>query len=520
MTDLGKTQAEWNQFLGREVGELLLSPLRYLREAEDKFRLQRVQLVNWNDRASATPHITALTLAGINYGVNTSAAGRLFVRFVANGANWDVTLYKATGGGAGDAVAWAENIAASGTAALVALNSSGVSGSITLGATITGDTTDLHQIIVDVDFPARLPVVLSEDGTIEDDPFTRRDIAACYTRVAARLAGAKQDIRDTFARVMLASDGNQQARGNAFAGTAYNQFSAEVFAEDGDGNVTVSRTGLNYFLKDAMRDETTGGEQDVAKRTVSAGAGAFDSGNDGQGTVASHTPLENAVAARWVFECDDDTLGAERFRYLAVSTDGRVIARGTNGPVVGQQWSGPGGFGPITVVPTLSKTDGSSVLEAASTAAITGENSTNTNDGDIYGKVEANGSNWDVSFFKAESRHISTLVAKATNVAAGATFRATPQNQSGLTIDWELAASVSAVSDIVLSRNPFKRQNATGRADMFSVEVTVAANPGLYQTILAEELNAALNSDTAGSESISDDYVKRGTFVPYITQDN
>lgn len=522
MSNLGRSAAEWKALVGEELAGLILAPMRELRELEDKFTLERTQIRNLGDRASATPHITALTLSGVVYGTNTSADGKIYVRFVVDGSGWDVNIYKATGGGGGDLVAHVDALAASGTAALVADNSSGLSGSITLGATITGDTSDNHVLEVVVDYPARLPMVLTQDGTVEDDQFSRRDLQAAYAEVAGLIRQAKARLRAVTERWALASAGNPVARGNAFTGTSYTVLASDGVSEDSDGNVTRTRTGWFYFLKDAMEDEGTGGEQDVVRRVLAAGAGSFDSGNDGSGTVSSHTPLENALPGTWVFECSDATLGAERFSYLFTSTDSTVIERGTAGPVVGQQWSGPRGFGPITVTRTLTKSnDGSNnVFAATSGCTVTGENSSNTNDGDIYVSTTANGSNWDISFYKASSRHSSTLVAKATNVAASAAFTATPQNASGLTIAWTLGGTVSAVSNVTLSLNPFKAENANGVPDKFTVAVTLSAGAGLIQTILAEEFGAFLNSDTSGSESISDGCAKAGTFTAYLVQDN
>ena len=520
MTNLAKTQAEWTRLLGRELGGLLLAPLRELRELADKFTRERTQIINIGDRASATPHITALTLTGVDYDTNTSSEGRLWVRFVANADNWDVTFY--TAAGASGAVTKATNVAASGTGVLVAQNASGLTGSITLGATIAGDITDLHQVLAMVDYPARLPKVLTQDGTVEDDIFSRRDIAAAYVQAAAKIRSAKEDIKRAVGLVLLASSGNPKARGNAFAGTAFTSIATDSPTEDGDGNVTRSRSGLAYYLADAMRDELTGGEQDVVRRVLAAGAGSFDSGNDGLGTVAAHTPLENASPGTWVFQIVDDTLGAERFDYDFTASDSDIIERGAAGPVLGQPWEGPRGFGPLTVARTLTKTNDGSNLRFAATSGgvVTGENSSNTNDGDVYASLVANGSNWDISFYKAESRHVSTLVAKATNIAASAAFTATAQNQSGLTIAWTLGGTVTAVTNITLELNPFKLSNLGKTPDKFTVAVTLSAAPGLYQTLMVEEFNVALNSDVLASESISDNYPKQGTFTPFITQDN
>lgn len=516
--DLGKTLVEWKRLLGRELAGLFLCPLREAREARDKFTLERTQMWNLGDRASSTPHISALTLSGVDYGNNTSVEGRLWVRFVANGGNWDVHFYKAAGGGGGDEVARVTNIAASATAALVAQNSSGLSGSLTLGANITGDVTDRHQLLVVVDYPARLAKVLTQTDGIEDDVHSRRILQNLYARCASL---EEQKIAAIVAAVEAWALGDSQnlvGRGLDFTNTAETQLVEDVADPDASGNVARSRGGWLYVVKDAMEDETVGGEIDVIRRVVAASAGSF-SGNDGSGAVASHTPREKCLAGTWTFECVDDTLGKERFNFNFRATDRDFQINGT-GPQVKKEWSGPLGFGPITLTRTLTKTDTNSRFTAASTATVTGETSLNTDDGVLYISIVANGSNWDISFFSASSRHISTLVAKATNIATSAAFTATEQNASGLNVVWQLSGTVAADATPSLDLNPFKVENANGIRDRFTVTTSITGTPGLIQSLFAEEFDAELNSDTSGSESISDDYAKQGTFAPYLAFDN
>lgn len=523
MTDLNRSQAEWTRLLGEELAGLALAPIRELRELEDKFTRERTQVLNLADPGGEdAPRLAAITLAGIKYGVNCTPDGKLYVRFVANSSNWDVTFYLDEGGDSGDAVAWAEDVAAEGTAALVELNDSGVSGSITLGATIAGDTTDLHVLRVVVDYPARLPRVLTQDGTVDDDAFSRRDFQAAYARVADLMRQARAVLRLAVQRWALSTEGNLQSRGNSFTRTSHTLLGQDLVDEDRDGNVTRSRVGWFYELAQAMADETTGGEQDVARRVVSAAAGAFDAGNDGKGTVASHTPGEQALAGEFLFECSDATIGSERFRYSFASTDGKARESGEAGPVVGKPWAGPFGFGPITVLRAPTKTNDASNHKFAATTglSVVGLSRANSADGDLYPSITANGGNWDVSFYRSASRHSSTLVARAVNVAGGAAFVAEPQGASQLTVNWALGSNVSAAADVVVSMHPFRAANAIGRPDRFKVAVTVADGPGLIQDLLAREFGVAINSDAAGSESIPDGYAMAGTFPPFVVQDN
>jgi hypothetical protein len=528
VTDLGKTAAEWDRLLEAELAGAYIAPMREIYELRDKFRRERTQIWNIGDRASATPHITALTLAGVNYGTNTDKEGRLWVRWVADGGNWDINIYKAAGAGGGDLVAHVDALAASGTAALVADNSSGLSGSITIGATIAGDVTDRHQLLVVVDYPARLPYIFTGTAGIEDDKFSRQAAERAYAAIVDRLTACLEDLRAAATEWGIAGPNNPIGRASEFVEEEPTELSSDTAVVDtSSGNVRRLRTGLFPTMAQDMEDETTGGEQDVIRRVVAAAAGVFDAGNSGKGTVASHTPSEKTPAARWTFKCirgsDTGDLGREEFAGTAVVTDGSLLPPITlSGLIVEKDWSGPNGIGSIRLRRTYAKTgDGSNLnLAAVTTSLFSGENNRNTDNGVLNWKIEANGSNWDVSFFRSASMIPSMLVAKATNVATGAALNATAQNGSGLAITWTVGSAPVAATTGTISCQPFLVENADGKPDQFEIETSETGTPGLYQKLMGRLFDAALNSDTSGSESISDLAVKVGTFHPFITVDN
>lgn len=519
MTDLSRTQSEWTRFVAREIAYLILCPVREAREGIKKFTLERERVINMGDRQSATPQIAALTIEGADPGVNCTTDLKLYVRFVANASNWDVNIYKATGAGGGDLVAHATDVAASATSALTADNSSGLSGSITLGATVIADATDRHFVYVVPDYPRRLATVLTQTDDVADDAHSRVVLTDFYAACAAAERSKIAAARTALNRYLL-SDGarNPVARGNEFIRAAESFLSSDQEVPDGSGNVSRSRTGFWYVLKKAMADETDAGEQDVQRRVVDASAGTFSGNNTGLGSVASHTPAEKTPLGQWRFVCVDDTLGQERFdgNFKATDSDEAFTFSGLQ---VKKTWSGPRGFGAITLLRTMSKTNDGSDLRfaAASGAVVTGETSLNTSDGDLYITIVANGSNWDISFFSAASLHSSKLVAKATNIAASAAFTATEQNSSGLEVSWTMGGTVTAVSNIVLELNPFKIENASLVPDEFTIDTTLSGTAGEIQDLLSEYLDADLNSDASGSESISDNYAKAGTYVPFLT---
>lgn len=519
MANLAKTQTQWTRLVARELCLLMLAPLRESRETIKRYSKERTRIRIFGDRASATVQITALSFIGADYGVNLASDGKLFVRFVANAANWDVTFYTATGGGAGVAVTKATNVAASATGSLVAQNSSGLTGSITLGATIAADVTDLCWVMVHVDYPARLPKVLTQTDGIDDDVYSRTVMTDLYAEIVAAEQRKIAAIRRALSRWAL-SDGarNQVARGNEFTRSSESVLSSDTESPDGSGNVARLRDGWFYVLKRAMQDELTGGEQDVVRRVISAAAGVFPTNNKGLGSVAAHTPAEKTPIGRWRFVCVDDTLGQERFdgTFKATDSDDAFTFSGLQ---VKKNWAGPRGLGTITLARTLTKTNDATDQRFAATSActVTGETANNTADGELFIAIVANGANWDVSFYSASTQHASKLVAKKTNVAASAAFEATEQNSSGLNVAWTMGGTVTAVTNIVLKLNPFKISNASLVPDEFTIDTTLSGTAGEIQDLLAEYLDADLNSDPLGSESISDNYAKAGTYDPFLT---
>ncbi len=523
MANLAKTAAQWERLLGEELAGGILAPMRELEELYDKFTRERTQVVILN----LNGNVTALTLAGIERGVNCSVAYELWFRFTASGGDWDVDIYKAAGAGGGDLVAHVDALADGATAALVADNASGITGSITLGAAVVAVANDLFKAIVVLDYPARLPLIWKQTETISQDKFMRERAAAVYSQVASQLLtgiGQLVALADFWAVGVLRD--MPIARANEF-----NQVSETVLVDDqqsgdGSGNVVRSIRGLLARMSVNMQDEATGGEQDVERRVVSAAAGVFDASNTGKGTVASHTPLEKTPVGRWTFQCDDgvDTgaLGRETFSGDFAATDGSGIAFTFNGLQVEKDWDGPRGFGTITLRRTYAKTGDGTDLNLAAVALGMFEGSINdlsTNAGTLYWEVEANGGNFNFLFFRDLGR--TALVAQATNVAAAAALVATPYGTTGITVRHTAGSAPVAGATGTVTCQPFAFSRAAdGQPDRFSILTTVAAGQGLIQKQLADRIGGQLNSDTAGSETIEDEWMTGGTFVPFLTADN
>lgn len=98
------------------------------------------QLVETADPNSNT---SAWVLTGIDIATHTDA-GKVYVRITGAGP-YTVNLYKASGGGTLDKIATGAG-AAGGAVVLAEANSSGVSGSVTLGNPVTPEADDLHYL--------------------------------------------------------------------------------------------------------------------------------------------------------------------------------------------------------------------------------------------------------------------------------------------------------------------------------------------------------------------------------------
>src|SRR3990167_2239752 len=112
-----RTQAECTAFFDR-----FLHPLRkarLLQETLDRFQSTDVVVQEHGD---VNLNTSGWSLSGVKLNEDTDADGLIYVRLVANVGDWDITLYKATGGGAGDAICAATAVADGAVATLTASN--------------------------------------------------------------------------------------------------------------------------------------------------------------------------------------------------------------------------------------------------------------------------------------------------------------------------------------------------------------------------------------------------------------
>lgn len=463
MSNPARTQDEFDALFKRLA--VILAPARLLEPIEDLFGRTVVRVIEHDPKDNAT----GWTLTGVIPGVNTDAGGKLYIRFAANGGDWDIHLYKATGGGGGDEVASATAVADGAVATLAEVNSSGISGSVTLDGSVQADTSDTHILECFVSFPAYARAIF--DDSDADDGGMRDVLTAAYAAAATGIRG----VRTTLKNVL------QSAQVRSYVAKVLKTEGAQAFLSKGvavdAGNVTLDPAGLAEALRDAMEDNTT--LQKVAVTTLVAGSPTYDSGNTGQGTLTVGAIAANMVPGTLALECTDETMPEEKFTVSFLSDDGKVSLRGRQLLQVGAEWNDPDLQVSLTLSRTYDKngTDGThlDVAAVANVSGVTGINRDNSDDGTLYGKTVANGGNWNFEFYKDSGYTAASLVAKATNIATGAVFTATQQNSSGLQVAWKAGSGPTNGNTWQLDVNPFKRRRVGQGGDKITVALTRSA---------------------------------------------
>lgn len=528
MADLQQTDAQHKRFF-REA--LFLARLaRVVLELQRRFKRERVQILNLNDVTSATPHFTACTLTGVDLHAatpNTDEEGFLYVR-ITGGGPFQVSLYRATGGAGGNEVARVASLAASATGTWVAQNSSGLGGSVTLGATVVAETDDKHRLQVFPDYRGQLLKLWPSDGTTDDDSDSREVAKDLLDNLGRRASGMLDAIRAAAPQLLLSSSDNPIARGNAFTKTSETSLLLESVTDDA-GAITRTRTGWLEVFRKAWVDETTGSTQDVLERVVTAAAAVFESGNDGLGAIAGITLDEFApvgeVRGICVAGLGTAEGGAERFRLEFSSAagedeEGFVLA---NQMTVKKSYKGQRGLGAWTLLRTHTKTgDGSNLnlgvagIPGTTTFSFVGENETNTDSGTLYWTIVANASNFDVEWYSDSAR--TNLVAKVENQAAAATsVLASAQNGSGLSITHDIGSAPVATTQGTVDLNFFNAGANGVTPDEFRITISLGAS-GTIQKLWGLLFGYYLNSISAAPQH--DDALGRvNTFPSYIAED-
>ena len=516
MADPNLSQAAWNAYWER-FGVLagMENDLEVMRQ---RFSEEKVRAVNRNDK-NGNFSAGTLSLSGAKVGTNTSADGRLYVRLVANSANWDLHLYTAVS--ASGEVGQALDVADGAVATIVEANSSGLTGSVTLDASVVAEADDVHYLQVYPDYRLAINTHFDKDGADRDGEM-EDVLLSVADAVASSMTTALATIRGAIDQIMSLQLG--PASKSTYVGRNYSALNRTV--ESDDGALTVAFKGALEDLRLASKSNNGGSTpQEVVENLLSVGAVTYESGNVGTGTTPTATAYEHQEAGTWTGVCTSETIGSEEFEMSFAPTEASRANFGYTSPRklrIKAEWKDPGseptniedpfvGIKSLTIdrARTVTNDTGTMLDTTVTLWSETGETSTNTDDGILYVSAETNGANFDISFYKDSNKPSSALVAKATNIAASAAFTASQRNRSGLSISGTLHGSVADGNASTLNLKVFKKDGRTdGDPDRFEFAIT-ETSAGKWQRMFRRRLGYYMHSDTAGGETIDEDFASR-----------
>jgi hypothetical protein len=507
MSNLARSQADW-QKLFREFG-IFLAPQRELRELAKRFDLghTRTRVLELCDVNSST---SGWKLSGAKIGVNTDPSGGLFVRIALGtpaAGQAQVSLFTAAGGAA-------QSLVASGSGVLGALvqlapqNSSGLSGTVTLGQVTTSEADDKHRLLLFPDWAARMHAAF--DGT---EPEHGELLEAFMTALAA----AETGIQNALTAFTTATDTYLESRWKDFQRSSQTTPVTKT-TQDDQGAISIQASGLLEDGSDNMADEQTAGAQTVSRIAVTATPAVFDPTDQGKGVLSSFVLSQWARTGRITAVCTDATLGSEQFTLAQHRTETGDDVLAVNPLQIRRAYSDPNlGIQAAFLDRTVTLDQGSANdFGPVAAFSVQGETPRNTAAGKITLKVvalpaAASGTNFLIQGFTSPSASPETQVFTTAPGAAGASVAITPTNSSGLSGTLVLGAKPTAANTGLLNLNSF----ALG--DKFVVDVTVGVR-GAFQDALALLYGYAISSDDPTKATIDDHYVTAGTLLPFEDQ--
>lgn len=528
--DLQKSDPSWYLFWVRFI--FVFSLFRFLDFVSARFGDQARTLFDVHDpRGNLDPDGGVRLNGVVPFGPNrnTLEGGTIIARVTEVADPRTVTLYKATGGGAGDRICAGTGNAGT-TVTLTELNDSGVTGEFDLDASITVDADDAFTLFVEQDW--RLAATHVYDGTDEDGEDARS--LQSFQNALDEIEGLVVEARDLCAtlllRIMVADEDNARAYGSKFLEAVLRSLLAESGTTDGSGRVSQVRSGALPELVRAATDETTGSTQTFVRRVVDAAAGVPATSNDGQGEIDAHTPEAQMPTGRLKIACVNGkeqgfptAAQREQFSVEFASDEDDRTKTYSQLLTVGAAYKGEDGAGgaqgfTLERVPTKTNDDTHVQLadQATDPVSASGESLLNTNNGILYGEtVVAAGLN-SFQFYSSSDRAAASLVAESTGVADGADFTATPANGSGLTIDGTAGSNPTNGATWEIDLNFFSTLNADGEADSFTVDVTLDEEGETSRLVarmpILRSNGFRLVGVASGAELIADDLVRCNTY--------
>ena len=496
-----------------------------VREFADRFRLNRERLVLEKELNGV---LSKFSLTGIRIGENTDADGIIYIRVFDEdpGAGQakvrGYTSAASRTADAGDHI-FTGSAADGGTVTLAEANSSGVSGTVVIGTVSANDSNPILRVLLDWRKHVRNVFGGEVDDKLDDDP----ELSAALTIAIAGIGDALERALNSAAVGALDAVIMRTLR-TEFSSTSSTPVTVQRSVDSSNGAVSLRYGGVLADVDNDMEDNTGGsGEIHILPFDLSAGSVTGDGDNAGAFSASGPTLLNNARVGRYTFRLvkEFNSAGREEFQAELKLSDEPTTIRGTGRLRVGAVYRDPDlGISSLTINRSFTKTDdaGNADLAAASAvSSIDGETTGNTASGQLGVQIDANASNWDISFYKTTDTSQFTsanLVAKATNIATAAVFTATEQNGSGLTVSWQVGSAPTDTNTVTLDINQFEIQEIGGNlvADSFYFDVTKGTNRGRFSEIISRAKRIGLNSDA--SASVDDSFARANTFAELLQE--
>lgn len=501
-------QTAWNKLM-RRIG-FMLGVIKRLRDQERFFDASRgrTQIREENDTLAST---SLWTLSGVQIGTNTDDDGVLYVR-ITDGSPNTVDLYKAAGGSGGDKVATGTGSDGA-TVTLSASNSSGLTGTVKLATIGASETSDLHRLRVYPDLAVRARVLF--DGTEQEDgailasalDASERSKALVAASIAYWQTALTTFLQTEWARIMKSATRTTSAISRATLSD--------------NGTISTVFTGLLEDGRANMADETSPAAQTVLARTVTPASATYHASNQGKGALLATPTMEEWARAGLVrMTCVSATIGQELFELTQVETATAKSFTALNKLRINKVFADPQlGIRTMKLLRTWAFTGATADFNTTqSNWSLTGETSTNTNDGVIYLKVTGSTGAWIVSGYSSSTYSTASKVFASEAGAAAATVNFSESNGSGLSGYLKIGTAPTTGNTGALNLQTWRTQrSADGKPDEITFDVAVTRG-GEFQERVAELFGYALNS-TASSPTISDSYVSACTFPAYEVVD-
>lgn len=483
MPDIGKNLTEWTD-LFREFLQYL-RPYRLIRDFRKRFvegRIRVFQVYNPNGL------MTEWEITGAKRGINCSEDGRLWVDgkndTPAPGTN-TIDIYMDSG----LTIPVGQAIGVDG--AVVDINevsNSGLGGSLKLDATFSNCNETL-ALDIDEGVKGNRAFDTGLGGTYASRKFTD-NLNNIASQLASLASTAKSDLETNFIKTRL----------KEFMSTPTSTVFTSTEDVDDNNDVVITRSGILAELCDDMEDNTVSGAMNIDENTVTSGVPAYDSDNDGSGTLTFVAIRQNAVNGKITITCTagSDTTLEETFDVKMQATDGRTIS-GKLSMTIDCEWETQLMGVRLLLSRVITDVDTSNQISGYT---VDGETLDNTDAGVIYQELTSGtydgGSDKRVNWY-SDSTKLS-LVARGERAGDGAVTMV-EQNSSGLSGTCTIAYTADDLA-MEVHLNPFSVD------DVITVDVSNARD-GRIQSLFADIWGIALPSASAPA-AIPDAIVKEG----------